>query len=247
MAVLRAAVEFNAKCDPPQEEAEVMHAVKSAWDYEIRGLNRVGQHGVWFETSEANALITTDIDAYVLLSYLRANNGPDSMRNGAEAKRRRFSPHALTARRRLLGLQQPVDRRLRKIAKRLFEDIADVATAATAAAAAAAAAAGTGTAAGRAGVAAALPDHHRHGFVDHDHALRRCDEAHRVARPVKRGRRSARQNDAIGKRPRHAGACGRDANDGCRGQRNANTVEVRTHGNPLRCMKAGALRPVICS
>ena len=77
VAVLRAANEFNAKCDPPLEEAEVMHAVNSAWDYEIRGLNRVGQHGVWFETSEANALITSDQDAFVLLSYRRAHNGPD--------------------------------------------------------------------------------------------------------------------------------------------------------------------------
>ena len=33
---------------------------------------------VWFATPEANELITSSQDDFLLLSYLRANNGPDS-------------------------------------------------------------------------------------------------------------------------------------------------------------------------
>src|SRR5262249_38560113 len=43
-----------------------------------RGENRFGRYGVWFPTNEANELITSSIDDFVLLSYLRANQGPDA-------------------------------------------------------------------------------------------------------------------------------------------------------------------------
>jgi hypothetical protein len=78
-AVLTAAHEFNATFLPPLEEGEVVRVARSAWGYEQRGENRYGRHGVWFDTSEANTLITSDQDSFVLLSYLRAHNGPSSL------------------------------------------------------------------------------------------------------------------------------------------------------------------------
>jgi len=68
----------NAECLPPLSDAEVVATAKSAWRYNERGENRFGQTGVWFPTNEANALIAADPDAFVLLAYLKANNGPNS-------------------------------------------------------------------------------------------------------------------------------------------------------------------------
>jgi hypothetical protein len=62
---------------PPLNDAKVVKITQSAWRYTEKGTNRFGQHGVWFTTQEANALITTDPDQFLLLAYLRANNGPD--------------------------------------------------------------------------------------------------------------------------------------------------------------------------
>ncbi len=60
------------------EHTEVAKVAKSAWGYTESGENCFGQHGVWFATPEANELITSSQDEFLLLSYLRANNGPDS-------------------------------------------------------------------------------------------------------------------------------------------------------------------------
>ena len=68
---------LNELCSPPLDDREVNKIAQSAWSYEEQGLNRFGSHGVWFETSVANHLITTDPDLFILLGYLRANNGPD--------------------------------------------------------------------------------------------------------------------------------------------------------------------------
>ena len=75
--LVRVARALNETCTPPLDEREVEKIARSAWSYEQRGLNRFGRHGVWFETSVANDLIKADQDLYILLSYLRANNGPD--------------------------------------------------------------------------------------------------------------------------------------------------------------------------
>ena len=56
---------------------EVVKAATSAWDYTERGENRFGRPGVFFDADEANRLIVSDQDAFVLLAYLRANNRPD--------------------------------------------------------------------------------------------------------------------------------------------------------------------------
>jgi hypothetical protein len=63
---------------PPLADDEVLKVARSAWDYTERGQNRFGQTGAWFSTEEANILITTDPDKFLLLAFLRANNGPES-------------------------------------------------------------------------------------------------------------------------------------------------------------------------
>ena len=69
---------LNEEFAEPMQQTEVAKIAKSAWGYTERGENRFGQHGVWFATPEANELITSSQDDFLLLSYLRANNGPDS-------------------------------------------------------------------------------------------------------------------------------------------------------------------------
>jgi hypothetical protein len=67
----------NAEYVPPLPDNEVEKIAKSAWDYTERGNNRFGQTGVWFSSGEVNSFITTDQDAFLLLSYLKSNNGPN--------------------------------------------------------------------------------------------------------------------------------------------------------------------------
>ena len=50
----------------------------SAWRYTERGDNRFSRPGVFFEAEHANQLIRDDPDLYLLLSFLRANNRPES-------------------------------------------------------------------------------------------------------------------------------------------------------------------------
>jgi hypothetical protein len=66
----------NAEFLPPLVDAEVVKIAKSAWSYTERGENRFGQTGAWFPTAEANTMIASDQDAFLLLAFLRANNGP---------------------------------------------------------------------------------------------------------------------------------------------------------------------------
>ena len=66
----------NADFLPPLTDSEVVKIASSAWDYTQRGENRFGRHGAFFDSDEANHLITSDQDVFVLLAFLRANNGP---------------------------------------------------------------------------------------------------------------------------------------------------------------------------
>ena len=68
----------NEEFSPPLTDSEVVKTANSAWDYTLRGDNRFGRHGAFFDAEEANRLITSDQDAFVLLAFLRANNGPAS-------------------------------------------------------------------------------------------------------------------------------------------------------------------------
>ena len=65
----------NSQLPIPLEEAEVMKTTASAWGYEQQGLNRYGQHGAYFPFEQVIGLCS-DPDAFTLLAYLRANNGP---------------------------------------------------------------------------------------------------------------------------------------------------------------------------
>jgi hypothetical protein len=69
----------NEEFLPPLPDSEAVKVVTSAWKYTERGANRFGRHGVFFGTEEANRLITSDSDAFVLLAFLRANNRPESV------------------------------------------------------------------------------------------------------------------------------------------------------------------------
>jgi hypothetical protein len=88
----------NASFLPPLTDEEVVKIANSAWGYTQRGENRFGQPGVYFSAEEANRLITSDRDQFVLLAFLRANNGPEStfmVANGLAKKlgwgRKRFA------------------------------------------------------------------------------------------------------------------------------------------------------------
>jgi hypothetical protein len=66
---------FNARCLPPMEDEEVMKTAQSAWKYTETGQNRFGQHGAWFPIEEVARMIAYQ-DAFILLAFLRAHNGP---------------------------------------------------------------------------------------------------------------------------------------------------------------------------
>jgi hypothetical protein len=76
-ALLDVAHTRNAELSPPLPDQEVVKAATSAWGYTVRGENRMGRHGVFFDTGEANRLMN-DQDLLVMLTFLRANNGPES-------------------------------------------------------------------------------------------------------------------------------------------------------------------------
>jgi Primase C terminal 1 (PriCT-1) len=73
--LLAFARDVSAYYQPPMEESEVMKVANSAWGYTERGENRFGQHGAYFATEEVAALLP-DPDAFLLLAFLRAHNGP---------------------------------------------------------------------------------------------------------------------------------------------------------------------------
>ena len=76
--VIEAGRSFNARCAPPLEETRVISTAQSAWNYTTQGLNRFGQHGAWFSAEEIVGLLSNQ-DAFFLLAFLRAHNGPQSM------------------------------------------------------------------------------------------------------------------------------------------------------------------------
>jgi Primase C terminal 1 (PriCT-1) len=68
---------LNQEYVEPMQQAEVTKIAKSAWGYTERGENRFGRHGAWFPEEEVDFLIAEQ-DAFILLAYLRAKQGPDS-------------------------------------------------------------------------------------------------------------------------------------------------------------------------
>jgi hypothetical protein len=67
----------NDEFIPPLLDGEVVRVARSAWGYTERGENRFGRPGAFFPADETNRLITSDQDVFLLLAFLRANNGPD--------------------------------------------------------------------------------------------------------------------------------------------------------------------------
>lgn len=97
----------NAEFLPPLADTEVIKAAKSAWDYTERGENRFGRPGVYFEAKEAIDLICSDQDAFLLLTFLRAANGPSSIfmvANGLAEKFGWTRKRLAAARKRLTGI-----------------------------------------------------------------------------------------------------------------------------------------------
>jgi hypothetical protein len=63
-------------CTPPLSKEEVLTAASSAWSYTERGENRFGQHGCYFRTDEIASMVPDDQDAFILVAFLKAHNGP---------------------------------------------------------------------------------------------------------------------------------------------------------------------------
>jgi hypothetical protein len=105
-AVFDVALTRNAEFLPPLPDSEVVKVATSAWKYTERGENRMGCPGVWFPASEATRLIRNDPDAFLLLSYLRANNAPTRtfmIANGLERNLPLTRKRLAAARQRLTG------------------------------------------------------------------------------------------------------------------------------------------------
>jgi Bifunctional DNA primase/polymerase, N-terminal/Primase C terminal 1 (PriCT-1) len=68
-------IAFNERSLPPLEKEEVMTICDSAWAYTQNNQNRFGQHGAYFPTDEVVSMLR-DQDAFVLLAFLRAKQGP---------------------------------------------------------------------------------------------------------------------------------------------------------------------------
>jgi hypothetical protein len=69
--------QFNSELPNPLQEEEIVKTAASAWEYEKLGKNRFGQYGAYFPIEMIEALIRNrDTDAFALLAYLRAHNGP---------------------------------------------------------------------------------------------------------------------------------------------------------------------------
>ena len=107
---------LNQELVEPMQRAEVAKIATSAWGYTERGENRFGQHGAWFPEAEVDFLVAEQ-DAFILLAYLRAKQGPDStfMITNGLSKTLGWGRQRLSAARELL-IQQGYIRRLRHAA-----------------------------------------------------------------------------------------------------------------------------------
>ncbi len=78
-ALLDVARTFNEfRCQPPLNDHEVFSTTQSAWNYTAEGRNWFGQHGVFLSRSEVNEMIGKAQDELILLTFLRANQGPNA-------------------------------------------------------------------------------------------------------------------------------------------------------------------------
>jgi Bifunctional DNA primase/polymerase, N-terminal/Primase C terminal 1 (PriCT-1) len=77
-ALIDVARTFNDNCEPPMEDSEVVTVASNAWRYTERGENRFGRKGVFFDKADVIRLLDEDPDLYLMLSLVRAHNGPDA-------------------------------------------------------------------------------------------------------------------------------------------------------------------------
>jgi hypothetical protein len=77
--LIKEAVDFNARCEPPLSERRVMTTVASAWGYEQRGDNWFGS-GSWrpLPREEALQMILKEADAFRLCCFLQLHQSHDS-------------------------------------------------------------------------------------------------------------------------------------------------------------------------
>jgi hypothetical protein len=104
--------EYNMGLTSPLDDTEVVKTAASAWGYTERGSNRFGQHGAWLAVEEI-ATMLDEQDAFFLLAFLRAHNGPWSHFMCANGLAEKFSwdrRRLAAARRRLIemGHIQPI-------------------------------------------------------------------------------------------------------------------------------------------
>jgi hypothetical protein len=73
--LLQQVLAFNEQSQPPLEKEEIMTICQSARDYTETNRNWFGQHGAYFPTEEVVSMVQ-DQDAFFLLAFLRAHQGP---------------------------------------------------------------------------------------------------------------------------------------------------------------------------
>jgi hypothetical protein len=107
--IAEAQVFYQKHCEsrPAMDSDEIMHIAKNAWNYTERGLNRFGQHSFIAPTLEYEGMVLNDGDAFLLLAYLKMQNGPSArfMISNTLAEAFKWDRKRLAnARKRLLGL-----------------------------------------------------------------------------------------------------------------------------------------------
>jgi Bifunctional DNA primase/polymerase, N-terminal len=70
---------YNSRFGGPMENSEVEQMSEAAWRMTIEGRNRTGQHGAYLPAADVARLVGPDNNALVLLSWLKANEGPDAL------------------------------------------------------------------------------------------------------------------------------------------------------------------------
>ena len=71
------AMHHNREAAEPMATGEVADIVGSVWQMTVRGDNHIGMHGVYIQASEIEDL-NSNSDAFYLLAFLRAHQGPSA-------------------------------------------------------------------------------------------------------------------------------------------------------------------------
>lgn len=89
-SLLDVAASVNSEFGVPLSDKEVERTARSVWKMQVEGRNRFGQYGAWFEASDLSKYLTVlSPQAFALLAFVKANNGPASQFIVADAMRDR--------------------------------------------------------------------------------------------------------------------------------------------------------------